>query len=157
MSNVINITELKRKEIRREFENGVVVKNPTKEQRQEIVDMFTQGISADGEEVKANITGEDVLLKLMPMLTNVDLGLEDDSELLQEILDDPSETLLEIQDEIGEIIEGIVKRFVKTANKIIESPELMQQIGEEIKGEEVDPKQAEIEEMERKLKELKGE
>lgn len=145
----INFSQLKRKIIRKQFDNGIEIYNPDKEQRNKIFNMVVGNVSELENDIQ--ITGKQLLLEIIPMITNIHLDLSD-ANLIDEILSDPSDVLLEVQDEIVEIVKNISDRTFKAMKDMSELPEHV--IGEIAK--EVDPKQKEIAELEKKLKELKG-
>lgn len=152
MSKVINFSELKRKEIRKEFDNGIVVYNPNPEQKKEIMELITKSIDEKSQDIE--ISGRDIMLQLIPMLTNIHLDLEDNEELLNEILEDPSDELLEVVDELNDIIKFVGNRMIKNIQNLAELPK--EELEKLLPKEEIDPKQKEIEELKAKLAELEG-
>lgn len=149
----VNFSDLKRKQVKKIFDNGIEIYNPDKEQKNEIFDLVFRNIEDSNQ---AMITGRQLLLKLIPMLTNIHLDLENE-KLIEEIMDDPSDELLAVQDEINDIVETITNRAIDAAQKLSKTPEhIRNQILKDIEPV-VDPKIKEIQELETKLRLLKGE
>lgn len=122
MANKINFSELKRKEVRRtigEGEGAIEIYNPNPEQQKEIKQMVFDCI--DKETGKPNIDGKLILVKLIPMLTNIYIDTDND-ELLEEIINDPSDILREVVDEIQEIVYINTSRLRKDINTLNEIP-----------------------------------
>ena len=118
MSNVVSFADLKRKAIRKVIPFGdseVVIKNPTPEQKQEIFDMLIRNFDVEKREM--SISDRDVLVVLMPMLTNIAIDL-DDEELISDVLADPSEVFLDVKEELSGITVEITGRFEKVLNRI---------------------------------------
>jgi predicted DNA binding protein len=124
MSNQVNILNLKRKEIRKyigEGENRIEIYNPSPEQKNEILKIIAANI--DDKTGKIKISGKDFLLKLIPMLTNIYLDIENNPELIETVLNDPSDILLEVQDCINDIVKNLVDRTTKNIKDIADLPE----------------------------------
>lgn len=127
-NNIIKFSDLGRKELRclifedengrlkvkydslnklkNKLENTIEVYNPNIKQREEIIKLLTSNIENTGD---VNIDGDIIIKTFLPMLTNIELDLNE--EQIKEIVADPSDTLLLVQDEIGKIIGNIVDRF----------------------------------------------
>lgn len=123
MSKMVEFTSLKRKEVRAIIPNGefpIEIKNPTSEQKEEILEMLTRNY--DMEEKSLNLTDREVLTQLIPMLTNIHLDVED-KELMDEILDDPSDVLLDVQEVLADIVRGVTKRFLKVLEQLERLPD----------------------------------
>lgn len=126
-----NLKDYKRKEIRclviEDFETGDIFKinkkdeidrgllnyseneitkiyNPSQKQLEEINSIIER--NTDGEKVYSKIDGIDMLIKIIPMLTDIkiDLDKEEDIELINEIISDPNDVFNEIVTEINKII-----------------------------------------------------
>ena len=110
MNKIVNFSNLKRREIRKRIgmgENAIIIYNPNIEQKKEIRNLVTDNITDN----KVNIKGKDVLLKLVPMLTNIKLDLDEekDEQLIEEILADPSEELEEVTKELTRIVSNVLR------------------------------------------------
>ena len=150
-------TDLKRQEIYKEFEDGIVVYNPSPEKKQELIKMIAEFATETGVE----IDGTTLILKLIPLLTNIELDINqdnpDDMKLVQEIVDDPSELFIDVNDAISEIIESLNTRLIKTLNKIgtMDEKQIEQLIPKDKKAELL--AQAKAEEKARKAARIKAE
>lgn len=123
MSNQINFNELKRKSIYKtigEGEEQIIVYNPSPEQKQEILRIMAE--SVDINTGRINISGQDLLLKFIPLLTNIYIDFES-QELIKEVLNDPSDMLLQVQDYIEEIVSNITNRTLKSIRDISDLPD----------------------------------
>jgi hypothetical protein len=161
MSN-INFSQLKRKEIRRIIEtedkdNPIYVYNPTSEQKEFIISLMTKG--ADKEKNIINIDGKQVLIDLIPILTNIylDIDKEKDKQLIDQIISDPSDLLLEVQDEISAIVDSILNRGIKNLNELSKLPDdIREEVLKQFDVKEVlSAEEKQIIELESKINELK--
>ena len=133
--------------------------NPRDEHLKEIL----QVMDFDGES-KVSVEGLR-LLGLIERLTNIDLGLESGELTVEEALDiinNPNAMLQVVAQVVNSILINILKEQLMMAEEIAQLPEpvkrsiLDETINKE-KREEEAKKQAEIEELEAKLKALRGE
>ena len=115
---MIKFSELGRKKIFKTYEGGIEVYNPSPEQQNEIIRFF------ENKELK--ISGRDLLLKFIPMLSNIEIDLEDENTV-NEIINDPCEELKKVSEDITEIISNLVNRVIKTANQISKLPKKAQE------------------------------
>ena len=143
-----NLKDYKRKEIRcliiEDFETGNVFKavkeeeikncllkyseneitkvyNPTQNQIEEINSIMER--KAEDGKVYSKIEGVDMLIRVIPMLTNieVDLDREEDIELINEIISDPNDVFNEVVMELNKIIMNINLKWIdnlKLLNKL---------------------------------------
>lgn len=143
-----NLKDYKRKEIRclviEDFETGDVLKinkkdeiekgllnyseneitkiyNPSQKQLEEINSIIER--NTDGEKVYSKIDGIDMLIKIIPMLTDIeiDLNKEEDIELINEIISDPNDVFNEVVMEINKIIMNVNLKWIdnlKLLNKL---------------------------------------
>lgn len=116
----INFSELKRSKIRKRFDNGIEVYNPSPKQKEKIIKLISENI--DNETDKIEISGKDVLLQLIPELTNIKLDLKDDDKLVDEILEDPSQELTETVNEITDIIQFLSNQMMTNINNMSKLP-----------------------------------
>ena len=146
MKNRIDFKNLKRVEIYKSYD-GVNVYNPNDEQKIQIIELFQNSIKDEEDDVEIN--DQDVMLKLIPMLTNIEIDFED-NDLIQEVINDPSDLLLDVIQDINDIVEVVVTRTVKTLNKLAELPEEEQaKILEQVKPKEVEQVTIDKDELER--------
>lgn len=122
----INIYDLKFKRIRKQYRFDddlfVEVYNPTDEQKKEIINMLIGNMD---EQQTININGRDVLLKLVPMLTNIEIDWSN-PELIEEVLNEPSDLLLNVIDDITEIVREVLQRFERSLQIFASLPEDVQ-------------------------------
>lgn len=143
-----NLKDYKRKEIRclviEDFETGDVLKinkkdeiekgllnyseneitkiyNPSQKQLEEINSIIER--NTDGEKVYSKIDGIDMLIKIIPMLTDIEIDLdkEEDIELINEIISDPNDVFNEVVMEINKIIMNVNLKWIdnlKLLNKL---------------------------------------
>lgn len=143
-----NLKDYKRKEIRclviEDFETGDILKinkkdeiekslfnyseneitkiyNPSQKQLEEINSIIER--NTDGEKVYSKIDGIDMLIKIIPMLTDIeiDLNKEEDIELINEIISDPNDVFNEVVMEINKIIMNVNLKWIdnlKLLNKL---------------------------------------
>lgn len=143
-----NLKDYKRKEIRclviEDFETGDILKinkkdeieksllnyseneitkiyNPSQKQLEEINSIIER--NTDGEKVYSKIDGIDMLIKIIPMLTDIeiDLNKEEDIELINEIISDPNDVFNEVVTEINKIIMYVNLKWIdnlKLLNKL---------------------------------------
>lgn len=125
------LKDLKRKEIRclvvEDFETGRIFKvrndddikeclgkysvneitkvfNPTNEQKQSIYNMME--VKEEDKKVVSKIEGMDLLINIIPMLTDIEIDLtkDEDVELINEIISDPNEVFDMVAVELNSII-----------------------------------------------------
>lgn len=143
-----NLKDYKRKEIRclviEDFETGDILKinkkdeiekgllkyseneitkiyNPSQKQLEEINSIIER--NTDGEKVYSKIDGIDMLIKIIPMLTDIEIDLdkEEDVELINEIISDPNDVFNEVVMEINKIIMNVNLKWIdnlKLLNKL---------------------------------------
>lgn len=143
-----NLKDYKRKEIRclviEDFETGDIIKlikkddieealltyseneitkiyNPSQKQLEEINSIIER--NSDGEKVYSKINGIDMLIKIIPMLTDIEIDLdkEEDIELINEIISDPNDVFNEVVMEINKIIMNVNLKWIdnlKLLNKL---------------------------------------
>lgn len=90
----------------------VEIYNPSHEQREEIAKYILEKIQKGEKET----SGKEVILKFVPMLTNIDFDLDEekDNVLIEEIVNDPSDILRLVSTEISYILEFYTERVVNT-------------------------------------------
>ena len=151
--------EKRMEEIMNRKSEYVIIYNPNSEQKREIL----ESMDFDGEQ-KVTVNGMKVL-GLIERLTNIDLGLESGELTVEEALDivnNPNPMLEVVSQVVNSILMNILKEQLNTMEEVAQLPEpvkrsiLDETINKE-KREEEAKKQAEIEELEAKLKALRGE
>lgn len=160
----INFNQLKRKEVRKtiktsDFEHPVLVFNPNDEQRTYIMNLIIKSI--DTETNVMNVSSKDVLLKLIPMLTNIeftyDMDKEEDRQIVESIINDPSELLLQVIEEIGDIMKEFVNHTMKNAKNLSElSDEELKTFMKQFSEVKETPEEKRIRELEEELQKLKN-
>jgi hypothetical protein len=130
MSNTVNFESLKRKSIYKtigeEGEGQIIIYNPSPEQKKEILRIMAE--SADVKTGKIKVSGKTLLLKYIPLLTNIYINF-DNQELIDKTLNDPSDILFEVQDCIEEIVSNVTNRTIKSIKDISELPdEVIQEV-----------------------------
>ena len=96
----------------------IEIYNPNEKQRKEIIQMIIEGKDKD-----IFITSEQVILKLIPMLTNINFNIkEDDKDEIQRILNSPSKILSEVVVILTELIQKVVDDFVTVVEEIEKMP-----------------------------------
>lgn len=106
---LVKISELRQTEIRTKFnyigadkaEHEVIIYNPTPEARQKLLDIVGKNMDEDSDMF---VTGEEMLRMIFPMLTNIEIDVDD----IQEVLDNPTKVLMMANVEIQTIINEIV-------------------------------------------------
>lgn len=159
----INFNQLKRKEVRRvikteDKENAIEIYNPNNEQREYIVKLIIKSIDVDTKELK--ITGREMLLDLIPQLTNIhfeyDLNKEEDKQIVEDILNDPSETLLQVIEEIEDIIKEFMNHTLRNVKNLSNlSDDELDKLLNQFKDNNETPEEKRIRELEEELNKLK--
>ncbi|MGL5328842.1 MAG: hypothetical protein ACRDD7_06210 [Peptostreptococcaceae bacterium] len=105
--------------------------NPTKEQKAKIFKIME--ISEKEGKVVTQIKGEDVLIALIPMLTDIkiDLTLNEDLELIEEIIEDPNEVFEIVSRELNDILLSININYIENLKLISQLPsEILDNLGD---------------------------
>lgn len=126
----INFSQLKRKQIRTlikttDKDHPIEVYNPSIEQRTKILSYLTSNFELKEQGVETHVKDIDILLDLIPELTNIALDLDREKDMAQidEILSDPSEVLIKTKNEINGIINEIFTTWFDKLKDISEMPE----------------------------------
>ena len=115
-----------------EFENIIAkytkdeitkVYNPTAKQKAEIYEMMD--IKNEEDKLIGTIEGVDLLIKVIPMLTDieVDLDKEEDIELINEIVVDPNEVFNMVANELNSIILRMNLEWIDNLKLLNEMPD----------------------------------
>lgn len=136
----------------------VIIYNPNSEQKKEILEVM----DFDGKE-KVTVEGMKVL-GLIERLTNIDLGLQSGELTVDEALDivnNPNPMLEVVAQVVNSILMSLLKEQLHNMEEVAQLPEpvkrsLIEETINKEKQEEEARKQAEIEELEAKLKALKS-
>jgi len=112
--NKVSLEVLKFNPIRKKYDNGVEIYNLDNEKRNVLLKIMENNIK-DNNEIEIN--GKQVLLEVLPLLTNIDLnGL--DEEVIEEVLNSPSDILEEVFDEIASMTTNFFNRIVKNIDML---------------------------------------
>lgn len=111
--NKISLSSQKQKRVKKAFGNGIEVYNLTKEEEAEIINFLSKFANEDD----VNIKGEDILIHLLPICSNIYIDTEDE-QLVKDIIADPSDELESVVEIIGEIITKLSGKVAK-ANEVI--------------------------------------
>lgn len=121
------------------YTNNEITKvyNPTNEQLKEINELMERKVEDD--KVYSKIDGIDMLIRVIPMLTDieVDLNKDEDIDLINEIIADPNEVFNEVVLELNKIMLNINLNWVeglKILNKLPD--ELINALAEQNKENE---------------------
>jgi hypothetical protein len=142
MSKKINISGLKQPRIRKSYENGIEIYNLTEEERKPVIDLLISNINAEDNNLK--LSGEDIIIKLLPIYTNIYLDVEDNRELLGEIIHNPSDVLDDVIGELAKIIKDLSNKLLENIESLSKlSPEelnniLSPKVEEELSKEEIE-------------------
>lgn len=156
------ITEFNEKRIselmerRNEF---VLVYNPNIEQKKEILSLMN--VSSDNKVTVDSLK----LLGVFELLTNIDLGIASGELTTEEALDivnNPNELLNVVNQAVNSIIVDVLKEQLNAIEEVVNLPEpvkrsVLEDTMLKEKREQEAKKQAEIEELEAKLRALRGE
>lgn len=110
----ISLSSLKKREIRRKIvltnelgeKDFIIVRNPNEEEKIEIM-KFVGGRIRENES-EMTISPKDVMETFLPMLTNVEIDVED----MEDIIANPSPQLVEVHYHIAEIIQEIINEML---------------------------------------------
>jgi hypothetical protein len=97
--------------------------NPTIEQTKIINDIIER--SVEGDKVYSKIDGVDMLVRVIPMLTDikVDLDNDEDIELINEIISDPNDVFNTVVNELNKIIMDINLKWIDNLKLLNELPD----------------------------------
>lgn len=174
MSNEFNFENLLvRKEIfavieTEDKEHPVEIYSPNKEQRKMILDLILKNLKTSEDKLTTNISGYDMIFKLLGELSNVKLSLDvnnaEHQERVKRIVEDPSDLFLDINTQLNKIINKQFYRYYDKLKEILSMPEDLREAymdaidkisqETEVKNEE-DQTLKEIAELEAKLAALK--
>ena len=110
----IKLSALKKNEIRREivFTNQegekqiIKVKNPDTESKIKLMEFLADRINENEEELTIN--PKDIMVNLLPLLTNIEIDIED----MDEVIENPSSQLTEVFYHLGEIIQETINEML---------------------------------------------
>lgn len=110
----IKLSALKKNEIRRKivFTNQegeteiITVKNPDNESKIKLMEFLADRIKED--ETELTINPKDIMVNLLPLLTNIEIDVED----MDEIIDNPNSQLTEVFYHLGEIIQETINEML---------------------------------------------
>ena len=110
----IKLSALKKNEIRRKivFTNQegeteiITVKNPDNESKIKLMEFLADRIKED--ETELTINPKDIMVNLLPLLTNIEIDVED----MDEVIDNPNPQLTEVFYHLGEIIQETINEML---------------------------------------------
>lgn len=110
----IKLSALKKNEIRRQivFTNQegekeiIKVKNPDNETKIKLMEFLADRIKED--ETELTINPKDIMTNLLPLLTNIEIDVED----MDEVIDNPNPQLTEVFYHLGEIIQETINEML---------------------------------------------
>ena len=110
----IKLSSLRKNEIRRriaftniEGEKEIItVKNPDNEEKIKLMEFLADRISENESEV--TIEPKDIMVNLLPLLTNIEIDVED----MDDIIDNPNPQLTEVFYHLGEIIQETINEML---------------------------------------------
>jgi hypothetical protein len=112
------------KELLFKLENPIIIYNPSQKQKAEIQKIINSRISKETKDIE--ISGEDLLITLLPLLSNVILDLHketpEDEAIINEIINDPSPIFERAINIIKEIVKEIGSLYINTLKDILELP-----------------------------------
>jgi hypothetical protein len=163
MENKVKLISLKRQEIRKTILNGdspIIIYNPSPEKQNEIKKIINNNFKNNYQEI--NINSINLIVKILPMLTNIDLGLdiskEEDKKILEEIINDPSDEFVTVFEEISKIIEEVGKHYIYQLNTFAKLPkEQMEKLLQINQTSEISEKEKRKRELQKQLEELEKE
>lgn len=96
--------------------------NPSREQKEKIYKLLE--ISEEKGKVVTSVKGEDILIAMIPMLTDIkiDLTLNEDIELIESIISDPNEVFDLVARELNEILLMINLNYIENLKLISQLP-----------------------------------
>jgi len=97
-NNMIDLMGLKFQPIRKIYDNGIEIYNLTEEMKTKILKIIEDNLKNNSVDIKE----EDVLLKILPIVTNI--YLPEDDTIIQEIIRNPSDILEDVISEVGDMI-----------------------------------------------------
>lgn len=110
----IKLSSLRKNEVRRKivFTNQegekevIIVKNPDNESKVKLMEFLVDRIKED--ETELTINPKDIMVNLLPLLTNIEIDIED----MDEIIDNPNQQLTEVFYHLGEIIQETINEML---------------------------------------------
>ena len=110
----VKLSSLKKNEIRRKIsytnqlgENEIIiVKNPDTESKITLMEFLASRIKED--ETELTINPRDIMVNLLPLLTNIEIDVED----MDDIIDNPNPQLTEVFYHLGEIIQETINEML---------------------------------------------
>lgn len=124
----MKLNQLKQQRLRKVIDTGydekIEIYNVTEENEKEINKIIAKFIDVKTKEL--NIDGKTVILELMPLLSNIDLGYdltkEEDQKIIEDIINHPSDTLLIVIREISTMIKQRLEIFTSNLDEFNKLP-----------------------------------
>lgn len=142
----VPVADLKFQPIYKEYDNGVVIYNVSKEKEEQLRDVYASAQNEDS----LDLSGMTLITKLLPILSNVDLtGLSE--EELNAIIEEPSDEFVDLITEVHELAFNRIytlQRLNQLGSKMEESADNMRKMNKEPVLTIVDDKVEKIEDVE---------
>lgn len=121
---IVEYDKNKIKQITNNFKDYIIIYNPSQEQEIEIQKFINDKILKDTNNIE--ISNEDLILRFLPLLSNVSLDLnkddENDNKIIQNIINNPSIMIEKAIDIITEMVEEECNLYVDILKNILELP-----------------------------------
>lgn len=129
------------------------VYSPSVEDKQKLLEKIKDNITVGEQSVDVNITEEDMIAQLFSMFTDLEIDLKD-KELIHEVVKNPNDVFIAIKIEIDKILMSVFENFIATQRTLQSNPHATELFVKDIVDEDELKKQAEIEELQARLREL---
>jgi hypothetical protein len=119
---MVEYNENKIKQILNEFENYIIIYDTSQEKQVEIQKIINNKILKDFNKIE--ISNEDLILRFLPLLSNIslDLNKDNDNNIIQDIINNPSLILENTINIIKEIVQEECNLYINTLKNILELP-----------------------------------
>lgn len=88
--------------------------SPTEQQRSKILDMVIAQTDEENGKVKAKMADVDIVLTIIPMLTDMDVNGTEDEEILREVIKNPDDVMISVSNVINHILLEITANYFST-------------------------------------------
>lgn len=129
------------------------VYSPSVEDKQKLLEKIKDNITVGEQSVDVDITEEDMIAQLFLMFTDLEIDLKD-KELIHEVVKNPNDVFIAIKIEIDKILMSVFENFIATQRTLQSNPHATELFVKDIVDEDELKKQAEIEELQARLREL---
>lgn len=131
------------------------VYSATVEDKQKMLETVKDNIVVEDDSISINLTEEDLIMQLFVMFTDLEIDLKN-KELIKEVVANPNDVFVAVKIEIDKILMSIFETFIATQRTLQSNPHATEMIVKDITSvdEEKAKKEAEIAELQARLKEL---